>query len=303
MLPRTCLRLFVISFTLVVGVALLQYFHLAKIPSSAPFLQPTLVTGGYDGKVEYEAERTMPLLGLIPRLNLLTGGSIGSSAAVAVAIAILCFGGLVTGVNGLLLFFMGVVCFTAALLSASFSIMTPIILYGLLRTARHVKRSYLAIGVLIIIGPAAFFLLSGLRISGLSMTSYSGVITAAIGARLSTIDFQTVMFGIGPILFTHDFAYRPDNYIVDVGIGRVLQETGIVNFLLLGAFVIGVIYLALRRISKERDAAMVAFALPFMTMCLLPHQNFSIGPPFYVLFAATAAGILSAAPTASVACG
>ena len=46
----------------------------------------------------------------------------------------------------------------------------------------------------------------------------------------SKIDLINIFFGSGPIINSNKFGYFPDHYIQDIGILRILTETGSLTF-------------------------------------------------------------------------
>jgi len=292
-LPAVCLRLFVLSFSLVAALAVAQYFKLARIPSNAVFLLPTAIAGGFDDRAVYEAQRALPLLGLVPRLNLLEGGSLGSSSAVAVVVSLLCLAGYVSGLGGLLRLVIGALCLVAGVLTTSFSVFVPVFVFLFVEVYRRAWRSVLAVVAVAVTAPAMVLLATVPAIEGRSLAAYATWVTSILFARASSISLVDLLFGIGPFLTAQGYGYRPGNYVADIGVLGVLQETGLANFAILAVVIGYVVYLALRRLANRSEAGLVPFVLPFGVLCCLVHQNFTIGPPFYVLFAVGLSGVLS----------
>lgn len=294
-LPQLALRFFVISITFVACLALLQYFSILKIPSDERILQPLFISSGNQEGSLRTVDRTIILLGDVFRINLLTGGGIGSAGAVSVLVSILCFAGLISGINRKMLYVMGAVCFFAGLLTASTSVIIPISVFILLLILPKMKQSFFGFflflpSLLLLI----YVLYNGEIINDISAMNYFlPIASRIITESISDVNLSSILFGIGPAIFSSGYELRPDGYIIDLGIFLVLQETGFFNFLVFFSFLSGVIYVALKKIWRQSDKLPIQYAFPFITLCLLIHANFSIVAPFYVLFAASAAGILS----------
>ncbi len=300
MLPQLALRLFVISITFVACLALLQYFSIVIIPSNEPYLQPLFLSAGHEEGGLQNVSRAVILLGDVFRINLLTGGGIGSSGAVFVLVSILCFAGLISGINRIMLYVMGFVCFFAGLLSASTSVIIPISVFILLQNLPKKKHSFFKSFLLLSsILPLLYALYKIDIINDTSAINYFMPIAYdVITESFSNVNLNSIFFGTGPAIFSKGYELVPDRYIIDVGIFLVLQETGFFNFLIFFSFLSGVTYVALKNIWKHSDKLAIQYGFPFITLCLLVHANFSIVEPFYVLFAVSAAGVLSS-PTNS----
>ncbi|HKZ16128.1 MAG TPA: hypothetical protein VJ161_01510 [Geobacteraceae bacterium] len=300
MLPQHALRIFVISITFVACLALSQYFSIIKIPSNEQYLQPLFLSAGNkEGSLRY-ASRAVIVLGDVFRINLLTGGGIGSSGAVFVLVSILCFAGLISGINRIMLYVMGFVCFFAGLLSASTSVIIPISVFILLLNLPKRKQSlFKSLLLLLSTLPLLYAIYKVEIINDTSAINYYMPIAYDVMTEsFSNVNLNSILFGTGPAIFSSGYELVPDRYIIDVGIFLVLQETGFFNFIVFFSFLLGVIYVALKNIWKSSDKLAILHAFPLITLCLLVHANFSIVAPFYVLFAGSAAGVLSS-PTNS----
>jgi len=294
LLPQMALRIFVVSMVFVACVSLLQYLNIIHINSRARFLESVMIYGGSGGKLEYIARRDSPLFGSIERINLLTGGSIGSSGAVFLLVSILCFWGHIFRASRMVKYWMGAVCFLVALLSASFSILIPISIFFCLITLHKVNKSSLTIVLwLVFLLPAILVVWAGYTFDGRTAITYAHAIPDGLKYMIDNQDIVDFLFGIGPAFLAKGYMYLPKNYIFDIGILRMYQECGIFAFGLILIFLAAVAYIALKKAYKQPNISTIQFALPFLVLCLLVHQNYLVGPPFYILFATSVAGIIT----------
>ena len=85
----------------------------------------------------------------------------------------------------------------------------------------------------------------------------------------------------------------PDNYTTDVGIFRIMQESGIINMLIVLTFIYLAISKALKKIRTDDSQVSLIFLVLF-SLCLTSiHTNYIIVPPFSILFAISAGWIFS----------
>ena len=107
------------------------------------------------------------------------------------------------------------------------------------------------------------------------------------------LDLNSFLFGVGPRITSVGYVFMPSNFIIDAGMMRVFIETGIINFVLFASIIIYIFYRGYTKISHLNLKINNAFFLLFVTFCLLVHANFLFLPPFYPLFSASVAGILT----------
>lgn len=278
----------IIAYSFVGLFAILNILGVINFNSTLPELQPVLTIINDNESIVMERDSVFMLS--IPRLNLLTGGALGSSAAIFASLAIILQFGIEKSISKSLKFFCSLILLISSLMTSSFSIVIPfLVLFGLfyLYKYRFVKKA-----ILFVFG----FIVAIISIVIFSFNPFSyfneTVLKSLIGF-FSQLSFKDFILGIGPRITTAGFNYINENkfFVIDVGILRVFVETGVLNFLIYLFILVYIFRLGIYCIRVDFDFKKAKYLFLFMTFCLLIHANFSILPPFYPLFTLSIAGV------------
>ena len=101
---------------------------------------------------------------------------------------------------------------------------------------------------------------------------------------ISNIEISEFLFGFGTRIIMGDFIFEASKSILDIGIFRVLTETGIFNFSLL-IYIILMLFMKLQKLiflfpSNFYKSLLILFII-FLS---LTHANVILLPPFYPIF-------------------
>ncbi len=101
---------------------------------------------------------------------------------------------------------------------------------------------------------------------------------------ISNIEISEFLFGFGTRIIMGDFIFEASKSILDIGIFRVLTETGIFNFSLL-IYIILMLFIKLQKLiflfpSNFNKSLLILFVI-FLS---LTHANVILLPPFYPIF-------------------
>jgi hypothetical protein len=275
------------SFFIVSIFSLLNLFGIINFHSSLPELEPTLTI--IKNNLVINIERSSIFFITLPRLNLLTGGALGSSAAIFVTLAIVTI--LHDSFSKIYKIFVFLFLTFTALLTVSASIATPVfflfLFYLLFRYKKVLKFIIFFAGLITILIAYLFFKFNPLEYFS------STIIKSFVGYfRLMTI--QDFLFGIGPRITTNGYEYINTNkfFMIDVGLLRVFVETGFINLVIFLFFISNIFKKGIRIIKFKFEDSNLKYILLFTVLCFLVHANFSILPPFYPLFAISVSAIL-----------
>ena len=285
------LKFFIYGTFIVASISLLQYFDFIKIPTDNSVLGKyvTSTVGDFDINNQIIIPERNLLGSLIPRLNILLGGAVGSVASILVGIG-LCIAFVKNEI--IKSWFLRMVVFSSLILAAIFSISMSILISIIIFIFWFfISKKYsitsifsiIVVPVFIILGSSTIFLVS----EGISPLEYLNVVFGKI-----SIDSDWIL-GKGPVIFSGDFQLIPDNYTTDVGIFRIMQESGIINMLIVLTFIYLAISKALKKIRTDDSQVSLIFLVLF-SLCLTSiHTNYIIVPPFSILFAISAGWIFS----------
>jgi hypothetical protein len=236
-----------------------------------------------------QSTRYIPFIGWVFRLNVYAGGAIGSAGAVFFAV------GLISLLNrtffSRIYVLPSIALLIASVLTISVSILVPIGLYLFLFSLKFLRAKYFIIFAILFL--TFLFLMSEVNLFvGKSPLDYVMSSSVKLMADyFNVIDMQKFLVGVGPGIFNKHFYNLPTNFISDVGIFRIFIESGILGsapfFLFLGMLVYKALLISLK------DSQYFFLLLLLGVFLLLIHGNTTTLPPFYTLFAAVAAGILS----------
>ena len=268
-----------ISFSIVAIIAIFNLVGLVNFNSPLPELKPVLtILGEEESKI---SERESIFLVAIPRLNLLTGGALGSSAAIFMTLSIIIF---IRTKNIFKKIIYSIPLLVSALLTASFSLTTPIfitfIVYFFFRFGFLKKLSFSIIFIILVLILYVEFEFDPFKY-------FSDSILAVVIEFFQQLDLKSILFGIGPRITSEGFNFisKDKMFVIDVGMFRVFVETGIFNFILFAYIIFYGLKKGIIKLNNNFDLKIVNYFIIFLTMCLLVHANFSILPPFYPLFA------------------
>lgn len=287
---KRALLITIISFSFVAFLAILNLFNIINFHSELPELQPILTIQKDTNAIQIERESIF--LVTIPRLNLLTGGALGSSAAIFILLSIIIF--FIDKIiirNYILRFFVFLTLTLSAFLTASSSITIPLLVLFFLHY--FYKYKFVNKVFLLIIGFILLFV--SLFVFSFNPFLYfqDSILKSLIG-YFENLNFQDFLFGIGPRITTSGFNFINENkfFIIDVGMLRVFVESGIFNFLIFSSIIFRILKRGISNLKSNFSIDNLKYFLIFTTMCLLVHANFSLLPPFYPLFTIGVSGII-----------
>lgn len=292
-IPYNALTFYMISTSIIAIISLSQYFNLYKLPSNELIFYRTHVAGGYDDRALYESERSVGSF-ILPRLNLLSGGSLGSSAGFFFAVGILWQTTIFRKRKFLRVILSGV-CILSALLTLSFSILNTFLILILiyLFVGKVNKRSIFSSTIFrmllaLLFVPVLFYL----RIGEKTLIEY--VIGTYMESPATMLPISTIFFGFGIDYFSAKYSIVPDNNIGDIGILKIFFQAGIFSLCLLLLSFYYLIAESVKKIRLGNTQIKYTFLFIVLLILILIHQNWMFGSPFYLLFSASVAGILSA---------
>ncbi len=276
-----CYDRFFRSVVLVVLMAILNTYNIISITPNFPEVYPY---------VNYDLSSNESIVGrslldniIVPRLNLLLGGGFGSSSAIVLALVI---ANLSSTSYRILLYPLMVF---ASIATLSFSALIPIFSNTIIYFISSKKKYFLIIPL-----PIAIYYLFNFKLAmDLSPYEYfSEFVLYDFLNYLNNLSLLDFIFGQGPRITAVGFNYLPEVFLVDVGIFRVFLESGIVSFLI---FIYILIIIAIRGFVsvRQKNAQTKKFLLIFLTIIFLIHGNYTIIPPFYLLFVLSSSYILN----------
>ena len=288
-LPCDALKISIISFSFVCLLSILNATDIIVINPSFTALYPYL---NYEADSDLIAgTRSILEDGAFPRLNLFTGGALGSSAAIIFGLGLVAFFGSEAYFN-LIYKILSIPLFVGSLLSFSVSIIIPLslvfIYFSFLKFNKYIVFCFIAL--LMTLLSSVVFLTGQTPFDYAKSTSFAGLVT-----YINSMDVLMFLFGIGPRLTSEGFVFISSFFVIDIGIFRVFLEAGIFNFYLF----IWILYRPLKRgfiALKDRSrnsTQFIWFFILFLTFLLLVHANMTSLPPFFPLFSACVAGILN----------
>jgi len=226
----------------------------------------------------------------LPRLNLLSGGSLGSCAAIFFALGISVFN-IDSFKSNIIKIIIGLTLIISSILTLSNSIIFPIVIFIALYLKVKIKNIPLGLILTIITFYSLLNLSIFLKYSPLQY--FRETILDSILNHASNITIWKVVFGGGPAVYSKGYEYVPSDGIADIGIFMLLDQYGLVIFsgyiILLANFVkYGIT--ENKEFSKNR---VIPSVFIFWVFLFLVHGNISLQPPFYGLFAACVAGMIA----------
>lgn len=284
------LKISVISFAVVGIITLLNITEILDVKPSTealyPFLHYDLESG--DRSQFYGRNLTEDIS--MPRINLFTGGAIGSSAAIFFALGLIPFF-LSKNESNWRYKALSVVLLVPSLMTLSASVVIAVAWVLLVVVGTSKRAIYFSPFVFIIL----FFLLTTelfIDKSPLDYVSDSSI--SGLLIYINSIDLTAFLIGSGPRLVSQGYEFVPELFVTDVGIFRVFVETGLVNFILF----LGLLFVVLRRglvvLNAPAGYNVKPFLILFLLFISLLHANMSALPPFFPLFSAIVAGIFCA---------
>lgn len=283
-LPREAFRICIIAYGLIAIIAFLNYFDLINILQGNVFRY-------FLGCSNDIFQTIFPCKNLaLLRLNPLLGGSIGTSASILLMLAIVII--LNFKIKDGLIFYFTIPLIFSAFFSISFSTIIPITF----TIAVLIFSKFRMYFKQIFIGLIIFFILfiSNFSFGGEQnfLTYFQLTVLNSLIEHYSKIDLINIFFGSGPIINSNKFGYFPDHFIQDIGILRILTETGVFNFflviLMLLYFLKKVIWLVFYYPSNYNKSLLIMF----LTLISSFHAIIFLTIPFYPLFVMIASNII-----------
>ena len=283
------LKISVISFAVVGIITLLNITEIVSVEPSTEALYPFLhyEVGGDNSKF-YGRNLTEDIS--MSRINLFTGGALGSSAAIFFALGLIPFF-LSKNESNWRYKALSVVLLVPSLMTLSTSVVIAVAWVLLVVVGTSKRAIYFSPFVFIIL----FFLLTTelfIDKSPLDYVSDSSI--SGLLIYINSIDLTAFLIGSGPRLVSQGYEFVPELFVTDVGIFRVFVETGLVNFILF----LGLLFVVLRRglvvLNAPAGYNVKPFLILFLLFISLLHANMSALPPFFPLFSAIVAGIFCA---------
>ncbi len=290
--PNSALTLYMISTSIIALICLLQYFNFYHLPNNDLMFYRTHIAGGFDDRALYESERSIGTF-ILPRLNLLSGGSLGSSAGFFFAIGILWQTSLFK-TRKLLRILLSCMCILSSLLTLSFSILNTLLIFGLIYFLVGNKGKYSLFSsvfskiLLFLLFLPLFFLI---KIGDMTLNEY--IILTYFSSSESNLSLSTILVGFGIDYFSVNYNIIPENNIGDIGVYKIFFQTGIFSFTFLFFTFYYLIREALYKISLGYSQIKYTYLYIILLILVFVHQNWMIGSPFYLLFSASVAGIYS----------
>jgi hypothetical protein len=285
-LPLKAIRISILSFGIVSLTALLNIAEVVNVPPSNEALYPYLhyqIDG--DNSQVYGRNLTDDLS--LPRINLFTGGALGSSAAIFAVLGFISFI-LYSGESNRVLKIFSMPLFVASLASLSSSIVIALFCILIVMIGVSKRALYFLPFVVIIMFSALNFKLF------IDKSPFDYVMESSIGGfieYINSVGWLEILFGSGPRIVAQGYEFLPEFFAVDVGIFRVFVEAGILIFLIFFIFLGYAFYKAytLQKVNGYYNGKpLLILLIIFISMV---HANMTILPPFYTLFAAVVAGI------------
>lgn len=283
-LPREAFRICIIAYGLISIIALLNYFDVINV------LQINVYRyfSGCSNNI-IQTFLTCKNLALL-RINPLLGGSIGTSGSLLLMLAIANI--LNYKKKEILIIFFSIPLIFSAFFSISFSTIIPITfavaVIFLSKYRIYFKQIFLVLIILFIL-----FMINFSFAGEKSFFSYFKLtILTSLIDHYSKINLLNIFFGSGPIINSSKFGYFPNHFIQDIGILRILTESGIFNFflviLILLYFLKKSIWIVVNYPSNYNKSLLIMF----LTLISSIHTIIFLGIPFYPLFVMIVSNII-----------
>jgi hypothetical protein len=290
---RNCLSLYALkisfnSFALVAVLSILNILGVFTIDASLEALYPFLNYSSVGN--EQQIGRTFMSGDIFPRLNLFSGGALGSSAAIFIALGLIPYLSKKLEMNWLHRF-SSMFLLAAGAMSFSTSILIPIAIFILFifRTMINWYLTGFIFFLCILVGANMTLFVSGTVFDYVYITSMMG-----FASYLANLDLWAVLFGSGPRFTSSGFEFVPDNFVIDVGVLRVFVETGAVSFIIFSLFIISILRKGFVVGGKSDVHGGRVYFFLFLIFLLMVHANMTALPPFFPLFSVVVAGIVRA---------
>ena len=293
-LPKEAIRISILSFGIITILALLNYYDVIYLYK---YMTPA---GSYVGRPFFGCTNDIiaPFIHCVTigeysnqmvRMELFLGGSIGSAGSILMVLALVTI--ILNNKSYKFLKYFSLTFITCSVLSMSISIIIPIFFFIIVKIVT--KKNYL------ILIPFSFIimLLITTKISffgTLSPFEYFNVtIFSGISNYFSEINILNLLFGSGPVITSNRFVFLPDRSLLDIGIFRIFSETGILNFILFFSILVHLFKKLLWLQIHHYSYYSVSLFVIFCSLLTMIHGNMVIFPPFYPIFIAVTAGILT----------
>jgi hypothetical protein len=284
-LPREAFRICIIAYGVVAIIALLNYFDTINI------FQTTFSREFIGCSIEI-GQTFLPCKDLkyIMRLNPLLGGSVGTAASILCVLTIVIILNFKNIGSHLIIFVIPL--FLTILFAASFSTIIPIsISIGVIVLSKY--SMYLKqISIILLIIFVLFITKFGLYGEKSIFTYFKLTVLDGLIDFYSKIDLINIFFGSGPVINSNKFEYFPNNFIQDIGILRVLTETGIFNFMILIIILFYVLKKNIWLISNIPSNFNKSLLIMFLSLLSSFHTIIFLTVPFYPLFVMIVSNII-----------
>lgn len=274
------------SFALVAILSVLNIFNIITIEPSMEALYPYLNFNIEDSSASIG--RTFEGASLLPRLNLFTGGALGSSASLFIALGLLPFISKKVGMTLIHKLF-SLPLFLAGFLTLSNSVVIPMLIFIFLVFSTKINPFLIGFSIII---SSSLVLNASVFLSESLFDYFYNTAVAHFIEFLGRMDFFSFLIGVGPRIASAGFEFVPENFVIDVGVLRVFVEFGVLSFLIFFAFLVSVFKSGVAvSLRFDVDGGKSYFFL-FMVYVSMVHANMTSLPPFFPLFAAVVTGIL-----------
>jgi len=278
-------------YSIVACVAVMNYFGIISVPPLYPEIYPTstyeldLVTGNMHG-------RGSESFGIIPRLNLMLGGALGSAASVISALGLISIllkkelklGNLKAAISFCVLMI-------ASALTLSYSMLLPCV-FVILIALINIKYSRLLFPIL---SGGLLIVLSEFNLADKSLYSYVGEVVSGVLNNFNGL--SGLLLGKGATISSSAINQMQDitssSGTGDVGPFRVLFEQGIICFTLFAIMLLRIFKKLILSRLKDINGLHFGCALLIFSLLLGIHTNMILVAPFFPLFAIAVAGLCS----------
>ncbi len=286
-LPFEALKICIYSFSIISVIALLNQYELIEkvvVNESLRHRYSVICLNDFTAILLMCTENNN-----IARLDPLVSGSVGSAAAILLMLGIVSI--YLSDKNNNFLKYFSLPLFGASILTLSVSILFPIIYFCLIILLKYKKYFKILLVPFIFI---SFLFLTNVSLHGQESgyKYFESSILTALYNHFKNIELVNVFFGSGPIIDSNKFKYFPENFIIDVGIFRVLLENGLLIFVFFAAILFYFLkknYLLVINLPSNYNRSLLFILLVLSSMV---HSNWLITPPFMVVFAMVISGIL-----------
>ena len=282
-LPMESFKICTIAYGLIAIIALLNYFDFISVINTKyyrifPACSNDIVQTFLDCKK-----------GQLLRIQTLLGGSYGTAGSIFCMFALAIF---INYKKNIHLIYFSIPLILAAFFSISFSVIIPIFLTLIIIILSNYRLYFkqilfiFAIIFILFISNFSFFGEKSIFVY-FKLTLLNGIIDF-----YSKVDLINIFLGSGPIINSNKFEYFPENFIQDIGLLRILTETGVFNFIILMMilfyFLKKNIWLILNNPSNFNKSILVML----LTLLSSFHSIIFLTIPFFPIFVMVVSNII-----------